>query len=572
MQAARTVLELKIKERRQTLQEFAEYAVKFAREHNEPGTLSVRHLQRLAAGRGPKGQRLGQLRPATVRLLERIFGISIDELLVPPRQPTPSGGVVAGSRQHLDPAGQAEGDVVPLSVGQTKIHGLGRHVVPTPAVQTPEMRVDMTMSFAWLDEHAGWSPETARRKVMSRLGKLNTDDLLDRHAQRGRVRRSEIALALSDYYGDGVSGYDAYRLRCGHREIQTSVLTRPTWLDLACPLGQGNDRLTLSTGPGSRVASDDLGVGHAVHRLAEAAALGVRVANVPLYRLLSVDIKKGAIAGSVGVVPFVEYAVTMDLLEKELVDAVSGTFTNRALGALPLRDRYLPDIASVLDVSGRLCAGGVLALCAIARPADPYRGGREYALLIQQRSGHVLNAARRLAVIPKGFHQPMTDINVDAQLGTTLLREMEEELFGRSEVDSTIGAPRVAAPMHPGRLSEPMQWLMEDSTRVRMECTGFGLNQVSGNFEFACLVVIDDDEFWTRFGGQVEANWESAGLRLYSSMDDHLLGELIVDETWSDEGLFALSQGIRRLREVGGDRVNLPVVEATSWMPMASGR
>lgn len=94
-----------------------------------------------------------------------------------------------------------------------------------------------------------------------------------------------------------------------------------------------------------------------------------------------------------------------------------------------------------------------------------------------------------------------------------------------------------------------------------MECTGFGLNLVSGNFEFAGLVVIEDAEFWALYGGHVEANWESAGLRVYSSLDRELLAELVSDDSWSNEGLFALLQGFRRLAEVGGDRVDLPVVE-----------
>jgi hypothetical protein len=94
-----------------------------------------------------------------------------------------------------------------------------------------------------------------------------------------------------------------------------------------------------------------------------------------------------------------------------------------------------------------------------------------------------------------------------------------------------------------------------------MECTGFGLNLVSGNYEFASLIVIEDEEFWTRFAGHVEANWESAGLRLYSSLDHELLSELIQEESWSNEGLFAFLQGLRRLGERGGYRVNLPNVE-----------
>ncbi|WP_255283763.1 hypothetical protein [Saccharomonospora azurea] len=69
--------------RKETLQEFTEYAERFARDHGEPGTLSQRHLERLVAGRGPNGKPLGKPRPATARLLERIFGMSIDVLLAP---------------------------------------------------------------------------------------------------------------------------------------------------------------------------------------------------------------------------------------------------------------------------------------------------------------------------------------------------------------------------------------------------------------------------------------------------------------------------------------------------------
>ncbi|WP_243789385.1 hypothetical protein [Saccharopolyspora gloriosae] len=69
-----------------TLEEFCAYAENFAREHGEPGTLSFRHLQRLVAGKGPKGQPLGPIRPATARLLERIFETDSRELLAPPMQ------------------------------------------------------------------------------------------------------------------------------------------------------------------------------------------------------------------------------------------------------------------------------------------------------------------------------------------------------------------------------------------------------------------------------------------------------------------------------------------------------
>ncbi|GAB3449040.1 helix-turn-helix transcriptional regulator [Actinophytocola sediminis] len=84
MAVYRTLLEQKIKERRQTFEEFAEFAEVFARKNGELGTISVRHLLRLVAGRGSDGQPLGAVRPATARLLERIFRLSVEELLSAP--------------------------------------------------------------------------------------------------------------------------------------------------------------------------------------------------------------------------------------------------------------------------------------------------------------------------------------------------------------------------------------------------------------------------------------------------------------------------------------------------------
>lgn len=81
---ARTVLEQRIWERRLTIEEFAEQAEQFARNSGESGTLSVRHLQRLVAGRRPDGRPLGPVRPATARLLEGMLGVTIHDLLAPP--------------------------------------------------------------------------------------------------------------------------------------------------------------------------------------------------------------------------------------------------------------------------------------------------------------------------------------------------------------------------------------------------------------------------------------------------------------------------------------------------------
>jgi hypothetical protein len=191
----------------------------------------------------------------------------------------------------------------------------------------------------------------------------------------------------------------------------------------------------------------------------------------------------------------------------EVVGVAGGAGPPPEPGHLPLRDRYLPDLVSVLNIAGRLCAGGPPALCAIARPATHNRGP-DYLLLIQERSGRVLNAARRLAVIPKSFHGPLVDCAEDAQIHRSVEREMDEELFGRDDVDSVLSGQRSADPMHRSRLSPPMLALTDRAgdDSWRMDCTGYGYYLLTGDYEFATLIAIHDETWWDGYGGHIEAN------------------------------------------------------------------
>jgi hypothetical protein len=50
-------------------------------------------------------------------------------------------------------------------------------------------------------------------------------------------------------------------------------------------------------------------------------------------------------------------------------------------------------------------------------------------------------------------------------------------------------------------------------------------------------------------------------LRQYSSQDGGSLAALARDDDWSNEGLFAFLQGLRRLSEIGGNRVDMPAID-----------
>jgi hypothetical protein len=410
-------------------------------------------------------------------------------------------------------------------------------------------RHEWLLTLERLDAEAGWEPGTARDAVTACMAGLDSRDTYDRVGARRRVSRGEIADALAGYYGlpDGgdADGYHLYTATVGEGEpITTSVLTRPGWANLTCPLTPATDQLILAPSASEGGPSLALGVSDtATVRLAEALATNGRITDAPLYRLLDIAVDDGTIRGSVAVIPFVRYALTMDLLESELIDAIVARVPIRP-GSLPLRDQYLPDLAAVLDLSKRICVGGIQALVAMARPANPERGPADYAFLIQERSGEVVNAAGRLALVPKSFHQPMTDYQADARMTATLRRAMEHELFRRCDTDTTIAPRRAVDPMHPARLSDPMRWLTDQPERMHIECTGIGINLVSGNYEVASRVIIDPEQFWVRYGGQIEAGWQSSALRVISTRDSQSISRLASEPAWSNEGLFAYLSGL----------------------------
>jgi hypothetical protein len=107
----RTLLEHRIRQRCMTFEEFVKHAEAFARDNHEPGTLSLRHLQRLTSG-----QPLGALRPATVRLLEHLFGEPITALLAPPKTTAANDGEdpTAELCQLLDAARRVDRSIITL--------------------------------------------------------------------------------------------------------------------------------------------------------------------------------------------------------------------------------------------------------------------------------------------------------------------------------------------------------------------------------------------------------------------------------------------------------------------------
>ncbi|MGH8932842.1 MAG: helix-turn-helix domain-containing protein [Egibacteraceae bacterium] len=453
----------------------------------------------------------------------------------------------------------------------------GRAASLLASAPRPPARELGTLEFmAWVAHRSELSFQETYEAVAARIEKLEAAAPAIRYEQahrRGQVTRAQLAQALATYYRDPCPadvGAAFYRARVGDVPLSLSILVQPAWLDAAVRLASDQERfrLTAAPDPMARPLEGDA-LEAALLRLADVEISHTVFVNNPLYRLLDIDIARHWLDATVARADFASYALTMDLLETELVNrlATAGPQLLEDIDPpLPLRDAYLPTLTSALGLSDRLCVGGPVALLAVAR-GGTRRSQRQpdFVLLIQERSARVLNVTGKLAVVPKAFHEPTVELAEEASLSASLERELEEELLGRHDLEYlSENSYRRADPFHPDRLSEPMRWLLErrGTDAYRIECLGFGINMLTGNYEFPCLIVIDDEEWWARYGGHVQANWEIARIRSYSSRDTAGLQALTADPRWSNEGLFAFLEGLRRLGQLDtGSRVAVPTID-----------
>ena len=408
----------------------------------------------------------------------------------------------------------------------------------------------------WLDGIRRVAPGTSAADVEVRLQGTGEREVRSAARARGQVDRRDVAQAVQEFYRETMpAGYGMVMLgqKSGHTE--TSILTHNDWIDVDLDLRVHSrgafvlrhaDRVSVEATPELVTAG--------IERLAEALVHRTRFVDAPVYRLLQTATAGSGVGAAFGMADFGRYALTWDLLEAELIELVLGVRAD-----LPLRQHLLPTVTSVLAAEERLCVGGAQALCAFARPATSERPS-DYVVLVQARSPRVLNATGRLAAIPKCFHQPINDYSGEVSIAASLLRELEEELFGRDELDGSAVSRPMADPMHPSRLTVPMRWLHE-SADWQLHETGFGFNLVAGNYEFSSLLVVHDEDFWDRYGGTIEGNWEASALRRYSSMDTEGIATLLADPMWSDEGLVTVALGLKRLAELDPNRTALPAFE-----------
>jgi transcriptional regulator with XRE-family HTH domain len=349
-----------------------------------------------------------------------------------------------------------------------------------------------------------------------------------------------------------------YRFTIEGTEIKLSVATRSDWMSVCVPLDGDQEQCHLVVAPRPPY---HIPLENVARLLASFERSATRLWDSPGYRMIDAKVDSHQLAVSFALDAFYGYRFTTGLVQDELAEVVAADNFNveeviaHAEVFLPLRQQILPDGAAAVDFRRRVCAGGAVTLLAIARPA-PFN---DFAIPVKRRSSIVADSPGMLSVIPKGFHEPSVDAWAERRPSFTVYRELFEELFGGDEIERDVQRLK-----HDWFFdtSEPLRWFREHRDAYDLELTSFGISLMSGNYELATLLVVRDEEFWTRYGYLIRTNWEleKGGLDgpFVSSKEAQQLSRFIQRSEWDDPSLFSFVEGLQRLRHIAPDRVQLP--------------
>ncbi len=290
------------------------------------------------------------------------------------------------------------------------------------------------------------------------------------------------------------------------KTTDTAVVTRKEWRNLRLRIAPNSEECSLTESSGVPTLSGR-------EREALLGALkkeGRRIDDKPIFRLVSFDISSDTSRFNLALDRFYNYLCSTGALERELYQALidSDFYPQNVIKDsqrfLPLRSRFLPDAAALMNPGNRMCAGGPHVLLAFRRPKE---SGNDYAFFARRRSAEVATGDRLISMVPMGYHQPTSESTTrdEIPLAMSIYREIYEELFGGKEVEETSD---YAAPGWYLKKYHPLAWLMDNPKSCRSEIVSFGISLVPGNYEFAVLLVVDDPEFWARFNGMIQLNWE----------------------------------------------------------------
>jgi hypothetical protein len=345
----------------------------------------------------------------------------------------------------------------------------------------------------------------------------------------------------------------------GH-EITTNIVTSDSWLGLATPISERAFRSFPLLQPSVPLPPISELERHQLEELLRKR--GIRFHDNPIYCLQSFTPHDPRTIASFSMAHYIDYKLKLGWLEEELAlalvnsDFAPKTAYSKRQSLMPLRNELLPDSKTMADYGRRLCAGGTNILLLFRKPDQ-----EGFCFLVKRRSGKVSTGRRLFSLLPSGMHQPTTRANAreETSIAATVYRETYEELFGGKEVerDDKHVEPR-------WYMSQPqLAWFEENTGSFTLELVSFGINLVDGTYEFGVLLVVQDEQYWKKFGRTTTLNYEfhDSETLLYSTVDAERLASLMTDPRCADVSLIVLVEGLRRLAQLDPGRINLPRIE-----------
>lgn len=364
---------------------------------------------------------------------------------------------------------------------------------------------------------------------------------------------------IRDYYDSSKdkSRFHQYSVLISNRRYSSTIFTTPNRVGLSLPLSDIETKYVSSVGePPSTKRISKIIRKQAASVSNKFNQMGVRFWDQDIYRLIADPFLGDKPKLSFSVSRFLNYRFTAGLLEDEILDSLvnnendTNYIVRERVSTLPIRQEILPTATSLGYLSERISAGGLSCVVAMAR-GHPYN---DYCIPLQLRSQSVAEGRGVYTASLQAWHQPIAgDHKNEVNLYWTVLREMFEELYGGEEVIEESSRLR-----HDWYLKESsgVAYIHNNPDKISLEFLGIGLNAMLGTYDCAILLAIHDTEFWENHSSAMIQNWENKKWLLLSTKEDVMLSlENVFNMGWFDQGMFSLSQGLLRLKQIDERRV-----------------
>jgi len=293
-----------------------------------------------------------------------------------------------------------------------------------------------------------------------------------------------------------------------------------------------------------------------------------------MFRFLNLQLRRNHLKLTLGLAQFFDFLFSLGTLEDELVQAlidhdlsVDAVLQNRTT-ALPLRNKFLPDVKAILNIQNRLCIGGAYVLLAFARP-HPFN---DYVFFAKKRSAAVATGRDMITLIPMGYHQPTKAATArsEVSLWNSVLREISEEIFGNEEAGRPLNRP--LAGWNPDKIPA-VAWFNKNKGHFVCQIVAAGFDLLQGNFNLGILLAVQDLSYLKHFGSSMQLNWEQNDddTQPMSTKDTSRLGDALGDLRWNGMSRMTLLEGLKRLKALDASRVRPPKMHRILAVANASG-